>query len=96
MSQVNVRMPGGGVYGRSARPEVRNPILDLEETAAIMALPIEQRRAIAKLIRGIARHADEKAEHCWKKRKGVLAFYWRVVCTYAKHIARAIERRDNQ
>lgn len=75
---------------------IRNPVLELDEAAEIMELPREQRIHLGRLIRAIARHANIKAEQSWKKRKGFQAAYWRVVCTYAKHIARAIERQDNR
>jgi hypothetical protein len=75
---------------------IRNPVLELDEAREILALPRDQRVQLGRLIRAIARHANIKAEECWRKRKGFQAAYWRVVSTYAKHIARAIERSDNQ
>lgn len=89
-------MPGGGVFGRSALAEVRNPILGLPAARSIMMLPPAVRGPLAYLLRVLAQQADEKAEEAWRKRKGILAAYWRAVCTYAKHIARAIEPKAHE
>lgn len=75
---------------------IRNPVLELDEASEIMDLPRDQRVHLGRLIRGIARKANAMAEQCWRKRKGFQAAYWRVVSTYAKHIARTIERADNE
>ena len=91
MSGDVVRLPGGGRFGRSAEAEIRNPITALPAARAILALPIEQRRPIGILLRQLAAEADAKAEDAWQHRKGIMAAYWRAVCTYAKHIARAVD-----
>lgn len=77
---------------RSSRREVRNPILALPEVKAIMALPVEQREALAVLLKGVARAAREKGEHCWSTRKPPMAGYWASSAVVAKHIAHALRR----
>ena len=89
-------MPGGGAFGRAARREVRNPILALPAARAIATLPIEQRRPLGILLRELAAQADVKADEAWRTRKGIMAAYWRAVCTYAKHLARAIDPADKR
>lgn len=89
-------MPGGGEFGRGARADVRNPIVLLPEAQALAAsLSASQRRLFGDLMRRIAANADAQAEKAWKKRKGPMAAYWRATCTYAKHIARAIDPRSS-
>lgn len=84
-------MPGGGEFGRGARIDVRNPIVLLPEAQALAAsMSPMQRELFGRLMRRIADQADKNAEKAWKKRKGPMAAYWRATCTYAKHIARAI------
>jgi hypothetical protein len=78
-------------FPRSARRGVRNPVLLLPAASRLLALPASERRLLGLLFREIAREADLRAERAWKKRKGPMAAYWRATCTYAKHIARAID-----
>lgn len=89
-------LPGGGRYGRSAEIEVRNPVLRLASARAIRALPVEQRRPLGILLRELSKEADAAAETAWRKRKGIMAAYWRAVATYAKHLARAIDPADSR
>jgi len=93
---VGVHVPGGGVFGRSARREVRNPVMALPAARAILALPEEQRRPIAALFGDLAKQADAQAETAWRKRKGIMAAYWRAVSTYAKHVDRVIAPRSQE
>lgn len=93
LNQVPPSLPGGGAYGRSARREVRNPILALPAASAIQALPAEQRRPLGILLRQLAEQADQQAHDAWRARKGIMAAYWRAVCTYSKHLARVIDPR---
>ena len=78
---------------RSARRGVRNPVLLLPAATRLCSLPAGQRHLLGDLLREIAANADAKAERAWKKRKGSMAAYWRATCTYAKHIARAVDPR---
>jgi hypothetical protein len=96
MPDGSIFLPGGGAFGRSARREVRNPILALPAARAILALPIEQRRPLGLLLRQLATEADSKADEAWRTRKGIMAAYWRAVCTYAKHVARAVDPADSR
>lgn len=91
-----VHLPGGGAYGRSALAEVRNPILNLPAAQAILALPQEQRRPLGQLLRELSAQADAMAEHSWRRRKGIMAAYWRACSIYAKHIAHAIDPRGRR
>lgn len=93
---MNMTLPGGGTWGRSAKREVRNPILALPAARDIQALPAEQRRPLGILLRELAKQADDQAHDAWAKRKGIMAAYWRAVSTYAKHLAHVIDpRRGN-
>lgn len=93
MPDGDYRLPGAGRFGRSAKREVRNPVLALPATQRILDLPPEQRRPLGLLLRQLAAEADDKAEHAWRTRKGIMAAYWRAVATYAKHLAHAIDPR---
>lgn len=75
---------------RSARPDVRNPVLGLASTGALLQLPPECRQALAAVLLEIRHEAHGKAEVSWRQRKGPMAAYWRAVAVYAGHIARAI------
>lgn len=76
---------------RSLQRDVRNPVFRLPAAEAILALPLDQRRPLGILLRQLADQANAEAERSWKKRKGMMAAYWRIVSTYCKHIARAID-----
>lgn len=91
-----MNIPGGGVFGRSAKREVRNPVLALPAAKAILELPAEQRRPLGLLLRQLAVDADNRAESAWTTRKGIMAAYWRAVSTYAKHLAHAIDPIDQR
>lgn len=77
---------------RSTRAEVRNPLLRLKAMRELRSLPRPARLALASMLRELAREADASAERAWKQRKAPMAAYWRAVCTYAKHTARAIAK----
>lgn len=77
---------------RSARPEVRNPILAMPAMAQLQALPAEQRQALAALLEGMATDAHQRAEKAWRQRKGPMAAYWRAVGVYARHTGRALRK----
>ena len=71
-----------------------NPLLKLPAGQALLALPPEQRRAIAEVMRDLRAEANTKAEESWRRRKAPMAAYWRAVSTYARHVAHALERRQ--
>lgn len=78
---------------RSNRPEVRNPVLALDAAQAILALPLDQRLALADLLMDLSRDARQRAEKAWMTRKPPMALYWSATAVVAKHIARALRRR---
>lgn len=75
---------------RSARMEVRNPILGLPSMAAMEALPPEAREALRGVLLDISRDAAGRAEKSWRQNKGPMAAYWKAVSVYAKHIRNAL------
>jgi hypothetical protein len=80
------------VSDRSARIEVRNPLLGLPAARRIMRLPADQREALATLLRELSADAGERAEEAWRKKKGPMAAYWKAASVYAKHTARVLAR----
>lgn len=76
---------------RSAKREVRNPILGLPQVKAIQALPPEQREPLRRLLIDLALESQIKAEKSWRTRKAPMAAYWKAVAVYSKHIARALK-----
>lgn len=90
-------IPGGGAFGRSAKLEVRNPILRLPATRAIIEqMDPESRRLLGTLLRQLADQAAVDADKCWNNGKGMMGAYWRVVSVYAKHIAHAVDPRGRK
>ncbi|MBP7337673.1 hypothetical protein [Niveispirillum sp.] len=83
-------MPGGGAYGRSARREVRNPVLALPSISLILNLPPEQRAVLCALLRDLSADAKCKAQAAWIGNKGIMAAYWKAVSVYSLHLARVI------
>ena len=75
---------------RSARLEVRNPLLALPAARRIARLPVEQREPLVALLRELAADAAERAEESWRKRKAPMAAYWKAASVYAKHTARVL------
>lgn len=74
---------------RSARPDVRNPVLALPSAAALMDLPPEARAALRAILADLSADARGRAERAWRSHKGPMATYWKAVAVYARHIARA-------
>jgi hypothetical protein len=75
---------------RFNRANVRNPILSLRSTQRLLELPPDQRRLLADLLSELRAEANTLAEVNWRRRKGLVAAYWRAVSTYGGHIARAL------
>ena len=73
---------------RSARADVRNPLLALPSAKQIAALPAEAKRALRALLLDIRRDAQARAEKCWRQHKAPMAAYWKAVAVYAGHTAR--------
>jgi len=85
-------LPGGGVYGRSAKAEVRNPILGLPAFRDIVEqVDPETRRLLGTLLRQLAAQAARLSEKNWRGGKAWMGVYWRCIAVYAKHIARAVD-----
>lgn len=73
---------------RSARADVRNPVLALPAAKQIQALPDDARAALRALLLDIHRDAGARAQECWRKHKAPMAAYWKAVSVYAGHAAR--------
>jgi hypothetical protein len=69
-----------------------NPLLALPAGRALRALPAEDRRRIAAVLRELREHANQLAQESWVRRKAPMAVYWRAVATYARHLAHALTR----
>jgi hypothetical protein len=67
-----------------------NPLLTLPAGRELLALPVEDRRRIARVMRDLRHQANDQAEQAWSRRKGPMAAYWRAVSTYARHMAHAL------
>lgn len=72
---------------RSARAEVRNPILALPAAAELLALPVEQRRILKRVLRQLKTQCREQEANAYAKRKGPMVAYWMAAGTYCGHIA---------
>lgn len=83
--------------GRSAQPEVRNPVLAVPAAvAAIEELSPDQAEALARVLTALADDWLGRAEKLWRKHKAPMAAYWKVNAVWARHIARAIRSRRRQ
>lgn len=92
MTEVEIAK-GLEITDRSARREVRNPILALPSMAEVNALDASSRAAMRALLLDIQRDARERADKCWRTHKAPMAVYWKAVGVYAGHIARAVGPR---
>jgi hypothetical protein len=72
---------------RSARREIRSPVVGLPAMAALEALPRDAKLALRAVLGDIAADAAARAEKCWRQSKGPMAAYWKAVSVYAKHRA---------
>lgn len=77
---------------RSARREVRNPLLALPSVKRIQALPPESQAALRALLLDLRDDSRVRAEHSWRKSKAPLASYHKAVSIYAQHIARLLSK----
>lgn len=75
---------------RSARREVRNPILALPGASRLQALEPSTRSALRGVLLDIQADARARADKCWRTHKAPMAVYWKAVGVYAGHIARAL------
>lgn len=73
---------------RSARADVRNPLLALPSAAVIASLPAEAKAALRAVLLDLRTDARARAEQCWRRNKAPMAAYWKAVAVYAGHTAR--------
>lgn len=70
----------------------RNPLLALPSARRLYDLDPTTRAIVADIFTDMAKEADRLAELSWCRRKAPMAAYWRAVCTYGRHFARAVRR----
>lgn len=76
---------------RSARREVRNPVLGLPAArAALESLTPREAAALEAVLDAIGADAALRAEQSWRKHKAPMASYWKAAGVYSRHIAKAI------
>lgn len=75
---------------RSARREVRNPVLALPATGKLMALEPDIRHMIRDLVVDLRDQARAKADESLRKNKYMMFAYWKCVAVYANHFARCL------
>lgn len=75
---------------RSSQAEVRNPVVGLPGAAALAGLDNNSRAALRAVLLDIKSDARARAEVCWRRHKGPMALYWKVLSVYAGHIARLL------
>jgi uncharacterized membrane protein len=72
---------------RSSRREVRNPILALPAAQELLALPMEQRQILKRLLRQLKAQCREQEANAYARRKGPMVAYYMASGTVAGHIA---------
>ena len=77
---------------RSARPQVRNPVLALPAAEQLRALDAPAKAALRAALLDLQADARARAEQCWRKHKAPMAAYWKATSVYAGHLARALGR----
>lgn len=71
----------------------KNPLMKLPAMRKLMALPPSPEKVLLEqLLREIRAMANDEAERSWRLRKAPMASYYRVVSTYARHIAHALRK----
>lgn len=84
---------------RSARAEVRNPVLALPAFKALRALDPPVRALLMALLRDLQRDARVRAQQNWERHKPPVAAYWAALGVWAGHAAKALRperhRRGN-
>jgi len=78
---------------RSARAEVRNPILALPASDRLRSLDEPARAALRDVLLDLQCDARGRADECWRKHKAPMAAYWKAVSVYAGHVARVLGRK---
>ena len=80
------------VTDRSARADVRNPILGLPAITALRDFDPAAQKALRLVLLDLQVDARQRAENSWRTHKPPLAAYWSAVGVYAGHIARCLNR----
>ena len=80
----------GAKRDRSARRDVRNPLLGLPAAKRLAGLPAEVRAPLASLLRELSLDARSRSDESWKRHKAPMAAYWKAVAVYANHLRRVI------
>lgn len=76
---------------RSARADVRNPLLSLPAARRFAELPPEARHALRALLKDFQQEARERGNECWRKHKPPMAAYWKAWAVNAGHAARLLK-----
>jgi hypothetical protein len=96
MSHVRpIPMPENPI-SRSARREVRNPVLALPSAPFVQALPVEIRAPLGDCLRQLAREANAEDRAAWQGAGWRDSGYWSTAAVYAQHLARAIAPRSKR
>lgn len=77
---------------RSARREVRNPILALPAAKALQDLPPDAQEALRAVLVDLQADCRIRANECWRKHKGPMAAYWKAAGVYAGHLAKVLRK----
>lgn len=76
---------------RSARREVRNPILGLPIVkAAIAEMTPDDRIRWRRILLAIRDDCRVRADQCWRKHKPPMAVYWKAFGVVCNHLARVL------
>lgn len=70
---------------RSARREVRNPVLSLPSVQRLLTQETFTRADLIAILLEASADAAEKAQKSWLKNKGPMAAYWKATGVYMKH-----------
>ncbi len=84
--------PNQDVVELLKRRSVVNPLMGLQSTREILALPPAVLDAVCALLWELHVNAEARAEKSWRTSKPPLAAYWASVSMYAKHISKVCER----
>jgi hypothetical protein len=76
---------------RSARADVRNPLLTLPSAQAFAELDDVSRERLRALLLDFKREARARADECWRKHKPPMAAYREAWAVNAGHAARPLK-----
>lgn len=76
---------------RSARREVRNPMLALPAVRdAVAEMSAEDRMRWRRILLAIRDDARTRADKCWRTHKPPMAAYWKAIGVICNHLARVL------